>query len=222
MSAALRLLPPPDAANPPGSEWERRPGESRQAFAAFTAYRAMDRGQRSIRDLAAQLGKQRTLLARWSSRWGWQARVAAWDATLEQAADEATRDRLRAEALKLRDEQTAAARGQLTLARALMRECTRGLLVEQQRGEPDARTLAMLSQAIERAIGLERLALGLPTELTRADLALRETANEAVTIQTAVRRVIEETLCDECRARVTDELRRLSARQRALADRLGG
>jgi hypothetical protein len=68
--------------------WDRQPGESSPAFEAFRVYR--DAGpRRSLRRVAADVRKSRSLIFRWSSSHGWVARVEAWDfdqAALEQDA----------------------------------------------------------------------------------------------------------------------------------------
>jgi hypothetical protein len=62
--------------------WERQPGESGRAFAAFVAYR--DTGDsRSYTGVAQTLHKSRTLVARWGTRWRWQNRLSAWERNLE-------------------------------------------------------------------------------------------------------------------------------------------
>jgi len=53
--------------------------ESAKAFEAFCAYRDMGPG-RSVAKVGHALGKSTTLMARWSGRWAWVARVATWDA----------------------------------------------------------------------------------------------------------------------------------------------
>jgi hypothetical protein len=55
------------------------PRESAKAFEAFCAYRDMGPG-RSVAKVGLALGKSTTLMARWSGRWAWVARVATWDA----------------------------------------------------------------------------------------------------------------------------------------------
>ena len=42
-------------------------------------YLAMRPGQRSLRERARQEGKSEKLMERWSSRFGWAQRAAAWD-----------------------------------------------------------------------------------------------------------------------------------------------
>jgi hypothetical protein len=65
-----------------GLMYERLPNESTSAFEAFRAYRDMGSG-RSTAKVARQLGKSKTLMDRWSSRWSWSARAAAYDAYLD-------------------------------------------------------------------------------------------------------------------------------------------
>src|SRR5438552_10071540 len=45
----------------------------------FMRYLAMRPGQRSLRERARQEGKSEKLMERWSSRFGWAQRAAAWD-----------------------------------------------------------------------------------------------------------------------------------------------
>ena len=71
----------------PPEPWERQQGESAKAFEAFAIYRDMP--QRSIREVARQLGKSNTIIARWSSNHEWQKRVAAWDGEQDRIAREA-------------------------------------------------------------------------------------------------------------------------------------
>src|SRR5215831_3562390 len=54
--------------------WERQPGESRQAFEAFTRYRDLSSG-RSYARVGRELGKSTGLIERWGSRHRWQERV---------------------------------------------------------------------------------------------------------------------------------------------------
>ena len=70
-------------------EWERirdtsaRNGETTSAFSAFALYRDMG-ATRSTAKVARESGKHKSLMDRWSSRWGWVARVAAYDAYIDQ------------------------------------------------------------------------------------------------------------------------------------------
>lgn len=58
--------------------WERQENENPKPFEAFCTYRDMGM-ERSIRAVAAKLGKSETLIGRWSTNNHWVERVAAWD-----------------------------------------------------------------------------------------------------------------------------------------------
>lgn len=206
---------------PGASPWEKQPQESRQAYEAFTVYRAQGKGERSIMKTAKEMAKGRQQLGRWSSRWSWVARCQAWDAYCLDAADEAARKAVADEAMEIRREQNVVLRQQLQAGRALMRECLRAIQTEKGKKDPDARNLALAGQALDRAIAAQRLATGMPTELTRQDVNLRKTVEEAMETQKALTQIVEEILCDECRARIGHELGRLRIRQRTIRDQLG-
>lgn len=65
--------------------WLRRPGESPRAYEAAMAYFEMRAG-RSISAVSQRLGKHVSLLERWSKRWGWVERAAAFDEHLAREA----------------------------------------------------------------------------------------------------------------------------------------
>ena len=59
-------------------QWERQNFDTDKAFEAFETYRLMG-STRSLSKLSKQLGKNASLLERWSKRDNWQARILAWD-----------------------------------------------------------------------------------------------------------------------------------------------
>ncbi len=67
--------------------WQRQKGESRKAFEAFGIYRDMG-PTRSLQRVKEKLSKSYTIIARWSSRWGWVERTAAWDEELDRRGRE--------------------------------------------------------------------------------------------------------------------------------------
>jgi hypothetical protein len=74
--------------------WERQPGETSKAYAAFCVYR--DLGQaRSLRTTAEALSRSEALLKGWSSKWNWPERSRAWDSIPSKAVAEAHADMAR-------------------------------------------------------------------------------------------------------------------------------
>lgn len=64
--------------------WERQPGETPKAFAAFVVYRDLDPSVRSVPKAGEKLGKSVGTLERWVYKYKWRERVAAWDAEVER------------------------------------------------------------------------------------------------------------------------------------------
>jgi hypothetical protein len=76
--------------------WERQPGETANRYNAFCEYRAMPRLDRSLRGLAATLGRRdHGSLGKWSTENHWRTRVEAWDAHLDALEREAQEQRIR-------------------------------------------------------------------------------------------------------------------------------
>ena len=63
--------------------YERLPGELVKAFAAFQAYRDME-GHGTYAKLAHTLGKSKSLIGRWATKWRWQERLRAYLDHLDQ------------------------------------------------------------------------------------------------------------------------------------------
>lgn len=61
------------------AEWERQPGETNRAYAAFTEYLKMPPHERSLARVAEKLQKTPQHIENWSRRWGWVKRVGAYD-----------------------------------------------------------------------------------------------------------------------------------------------
>ena len=71
--------------------WDRQYGESGRAYQAFCTYRDMG-VDRSYAAVAQKLGKSKTIIDRWGSRWRWVERVAAYDTYLETEARKTAED----------------------------------------------------------------------------------------------------------------------------------
>lgn len=83
-------LRPPDRSITP-EPWERQPSETPEAWQGFEVYRD-HKGKRSLAAVGQELGKSTALIERWSARWSWVDRAAAWD---EEEDRQWTRERLR-------------------------------------------------------------------------------------------------------------------------------
>lgn len=59
-------------------EWERKKGESSEAYAAFKIYYQMG-DKRSCVKVAKNLGRSTTLITGWCSKWNWVERARAYD-----------------------------------------------------------------------------------------------------------------------------------------------
>jgi hypothetical protein len=81
----------------PTLAFEQQHKESAKAFAAFSLYLSLG-PDRSLAAVGRKLGKSVVLLQRWSRRWDWAGRVAAYAAHLAAAEREATAALVRAKA----------------------------------------------------------------------------------------------------------------------------
>jgi hypothetical protein len=142
---------------------EQQPKETAPAFEAFRTYLEAGPG-RSTAKVARALGKSKTLIDRWSSRNGWQARVREFEATATRVVDDAhlteiaRRARRQAEIAQLHGEATA------LVARAVVQKIAadpnvlNGLALDEL-----LRIEAAMARAHNRVVVTERLALGMTT-----------------------------------------------------------
>lgn len=189
--------------------WQRQPGESSKAYLSFVLFRDLGPSARSITQVATQTGKNRTVPQRWATQFRWLERAQLWDDAQRKQTD-----------VVRRDEQDQAIRRHAQASNALMLQAMRVLQEQPKEGMPDGRQIQQAAIALDKAIHHNRLALGLPTDVTRQDVQLKQAVEEALDSQTAVRAVLEEHICDDCRQRVGAELRRLAAHQARLRERV--
>lgn len=82
-TSGRRIAPP---FPPPEHPWERQPGEGDRAWDAFTTYRDLGPGKRSLQLLVDKCHKGHSNFARWSNLWDWVARCTAFDAWMDRQA----------------------------------------------------------------------------------------------------------------------------------------
>lgn len=170
VSATARQIPDEHA------PWDRQEGESLPAWSAFRCYRDMDR--RSLSKVGQELGKSRTLMSRWSARWGWLQRSEQYDAYL----DRLVRLKFAQAQVDARERHARLAQVTLTALTAPVRATLEALadpnviqqLTDKARSGADG-TIALLSviarvaQAMPALVAMERLALRMTTESIKVE-----------------------------------------------------
>jgi len=208
----------------PRAPWHKQPGESEPAYQAFLAFRDLGPG-RTVAEVSKELAKSRQMIDRWCQRHGWRERAAPWDRDVDER-HRRERARRRKQIVDLHDR---AATALLAEAAKRLRPIPMidkdGTILRDAHGEPylvplDASELTATANALDKAIRHQRLALGLPTEHTKQDVALRDTLAQTIETQLVVSTIITEQLCHSCRTRVASELGRLVRQQARLGDEL--
>lgn len=74
--------------------WDRQPGESSKAYAAFQTYLELGEN-RSLQAVSGELSKSVPLMKRWGAQWGWVERARAWDSMPGRKTEEAYEDMAR-------------------------------------------------------------------------------------------------------------------------------
>lgn len=144
-------------------EFEQQPKESNKAFAAFSMYLSLG-PERSLEAVRKKCGKSARLIHRWSSRWRWTERVAAYASHLAMVEREATEALARSKSAvwltrkeEEREEEWALRRDLIAAGREVLKRFT-----EQGKGA----TLGDVARALELACKLGRLACGMATDKT--------------------------------------------------------
>ncbi len=205
----------------PGNDhepWQKRPGESEPAYAAFLAFR--DAGPaRTVLGLGKSLAKTRQLLDGWCQKHHWRARCAAWDAHLQRAADTSKIKRTR----QMIEQH---GQGAVLLRNLALRAMQPQPLVDKDgfpvldrnggavMKPPTLRDLGGAAAAMSQAIHHERLAAGLPTDVRQQDVVLHDTIATMNGMMADLVAIIESQLCPECRLKIADRIDEI-ARQRA-------
>jgi len=160
--------------------WEKQPGETAKAFAAFQIYRDMG-AYRTIDKTAQALNKRlgyRTTLGKWSSGYSWVARCEAYDLHLDELRRRAVEEEI--QAMVKRQTKNA----------MFMQEKAKEML--QQRVFPNAPLHAVTGLMAEGA-KLERLNRGEPTENTKSKM---EVSGEVTTTNVKRKEKITRIIAD--------------------------
>jgi hypothetical protein len=130
-----------------GLDYERQPGESARAFAAFQAYRDLPASARSVAKAAETVGKSPKTLYGWSAQHHWVLRAAAWDGEQDKVVRQA-----RLDAIKEANER------HVRTAQAMLKEVEAAIPLSASALCKSPNALAIWAQA---AIKIERDALGM-------------------------------------------------------------
>lgn len=133
--------------------WERQPKESTPAWQAFIHYRDME--TRSQRKVAATLDKAPSIIAHWGRRWKWQERVIAWD------------NHLNGVYLSQREKgQKEMAENHIKLSKGIQAKVAQRLRTLR----PEDMSAGDIGRLLDVAVKIERLAMGAPTEHSKAEI----------------------------------------------------
>jgi hypothetical protein len=145
--------------------WERAKGESAKAYAAFCVYRDLG-SERSLRKMAneGECGANVGQLERWSSRWKWVNRAAAYDDELDRQTRRVNE--------KERKQMVIRHTRISMLAQDTITDQLEKLLADVQ-ADPKKRLMPTeLARLMHEAVAIERLSRGEPTEIGKTEHAV--------------------------------------------------
>lgn len=170
--------------------WERQSKESNQAYEAARLY-FEKRIDRSLSSVGKRLGKSQDLMERWSSRWSWVDRAAAYDAHMDQIEQDARESALVTDAAKWAERQRSLKEREFTLAEALLTKAEMMLKfpLQTQKVEKDGKmtiinpadwSLRDAAKLLETASKVARLSAGMVTEKTSNEVTMRMSHEDAL------------------------------------------
>jgi len=147
--------------------FEQQPNESAKAFAAFSLYLSLG-AERSTAAVASKLAKSEQLIRRWSAKYGWTDRVAAYAAHLAVVEREAIEATVRGRAAIWESREQALKETEWAMHERAIAAAKRGLDSYMEREKVYA-NLADIARMLEIASKLGRLATGLGDGERRKD-----------------------------------------------------
>ena len=195
--------------------FEQQSRESNKAFAAFSLYLSMG-PERSTAAVAAKLAKSQQLVRRWSAKFGWTERVAAYGTHLAIVEREAVEAAARGKAAEWESREQKLRETEWAMHERAIAAAKRGLDAYMEREKVYA-NLADIARMLEIASKLGRLATGLGTEGERK----RE---ELPAVRVEVRVALEKIYGEPLPGEVVDveEVRNGGNGQSQIADSQGG
>ena len=163
--------------------FERRPKESARAFAAFSLYLSLG-PDRSLSAVGAKLGKGKRQMEKWSRRWSWAERVAAYGTHMAELERRAIEDQAVAKGVewaKLTEPVRREAWLEAERAIAMVRKA-------RERWEKSGRTPGFegMARMLELAFKLKQFAAGMPSEIK--EINTHVTAKVSLEWEAAIRK----------------------------------
>ena len=195
--------------------FEQQSRESNKAFAAFSLYLSLG-PERSTAAVAAKLAKSQQLVRRWSAKFGWTERVAAYGTHLAIVEREAVEAAARGKAAEWESREQKLRETEWAMHERAIAAAKRGLDAYMEREKVYA-NLADIARMLEIASKLGRLATGLGTDGERK----RE---ELPAVRVEVRVALEKIYGEPLPGEVVDveEVRNGGNGQSQIADSQGG
>ena len=191
--------------------FDQQPRESQRAFAAFSLYLSLG-PDRSLSAVGAKLGKGKRQMEKWSRRWSWGERVAAYGthmAELERGAIERVAVEKAVEWWQLQEPTRRQAWLEAELAIAMVRKA-------RERWEESGRTPGFegMARMLELAFKLKQFATGMPSEIKETHTHV--TGQVSVEWEAAIRKAygvvdVEEIGKQKAESRNEDQRRLTSA-----------
>jgi hypothetical protein len=141
--------------------WQHQPGEAPADFTAFISYLRLQ-GRRSHRLVAAQTGRSLGAIRRLSANFNWPGRVAAFEARLADASQDALDLLVRSKSTRTTADFERLRMDEFQLFQRVLYESRRWLRLA---SDPHRReiSLSQVCRLYELAFKLGRLAVGMPT-----------------------------------------------------------
>ena len=153
--------------------FEQQERESDKAFTAFKTYLELG-AQRSLVRVAAQQGKSKTMMERWSRRHNWPARVQAHSAHLAGVERQAIESLAMEKAVDWSKVHEAVRVAEWQRHKKLIALADE-MLARWEKNKAKCGTLEGIARVLELATKLGRLAAGMPTEVKEVNTTLKAT-----------------------------------------------
>ena len=154
-------------------EFEQQSKESDKAFAAFKSYLELG-PERSLAMTASKVGKSKVLMERWSRRYDWQGRVAAFTAHVATAEREAIEGLAVEKAIEWNKVHEAVRIAEWQRHKRLIALADE-MITRWEKNKAKCGTLEGIARVLDLATKLGRLAAGMPTEVKEVNTTVTGT-----------------------------------------------